>query len=103
MKINAGTATFNLPEHVEPSTCRLVVFDKGDPRYNPGSYGRIIQLLSLPDLMEAHKRATKRNLSLRGTVSAYAVSIDLDALEFWPIPDADYYAELQYCPARKQI
>lgn len=98
MQLKAGE-DFDLPEAIDPNTSMFAVYTNGHPRKNPGSYAMRSALMRFDALMLLREK----DPDLLGFPNSYAVTQNCKRLLFYPLPDQDYDAILQYHPALKEI
>lgn len=93
-------AKTDLPEHVEHHTTQLYLYDKGDPRENPGSIAWILVQVAPHEI---HEATSNNKTKAKPTMYAIVHGPDTSSLRLYPAPDQDYFARFRYCPAAKEI
>lgn len=92
-----------LPESVETRTSELIIYPKGDPRTNPGSYGMRLCRVRPDEIAEMKEFESKEKISGLPTLYAVLLTGEKPILMLWPRPDTRYYAEFFYNPPMKRI
>ena len=101
MKFRKHRHKFRLPEWIEATTCKLVVFPNGNPKNNPGSCGYVLHMISYEDLRDMQLR----NQKYFGTPAYFCITCGsgVQEIHVYPPPSADLFALFRYCPAMKEV
>ena len=92
------SANVELPEYVEPRTCRLFIFGND----NPELLSYAVQQVGVDSLRALRAKET---VELKAIPTCFAIQHveKTSELMLWPAPDKEYEAHFQYCPIMRQI
>ena len=93
-----------LPEPIAEGTESLIIWSRGDPKYNPQSYSMRVYRVAFGELVE-HKAKLEKKEEIIGVPTIYAIAYieNTQRLFLWPAPATDLFAKFRYCPAMKEI